>query len=244
MGPMNIAGRRIVATATPTLNGSPVSWRTYHIAATSKMKSPDCDTSCPAQRSEKGRLERTRRKLGLTEIVWVRGEHDWDYHSLAVSLKSVPIGVSHSSSMTSVGPEWTAPHAGHSYHSKLHGSAFVHLCLRNSILPWQPPFGQSGGTVLRVRIRTPVRMGDLREGKNREISKDTRCRLLAIKIPAQPPSLDIKGKCLKSIFSFPDIIEIRHYRRMIQWIKSPTNGSYFGPLRKTRIIHPSRGQRT
>ena len=87
MGPMNIAGRRIVATATPTLNGSPVSWRTYHIAATSKMKSPDCDTSCPVQRSEKGRLERTRRKLGLTEIVWVRGEHDWTYDSFLVSPK-------------------------------------------------------------------------------------------------------------------------------------------------------------
>src|SRR5712664_4471791 len=92
MGAMNIAGRRIVATATPTLNWSPVSWRTYHSAATSKMKSPDCDTSCPAQRSENGRLERTRRKLGLPEIVWVRGEHDWACHSLLVSLKSVPIG--------------------------------------------------------------------------------------------------------------------------------------------------------
>src|SRR2546425_9056667 len=94
MGPMNIAGRRIVATVTATLNGSRVSWRTYHIAATSKMKSPDRDTSCPAQRSEKGRLERTRRKLGFAEIVSVRDEHNSAYHSFPVWLKSVPIEVS------------------------------------------------------------------------------------------------------------------------------------------------------
>ena len=171
MGPMNIAGRRIVATAIPTLNGSPVSWRTYHIAATSKMKSPDCDTSCPAQRSEKGRLERTRRKLGFAESVSVRGENSWASHSCLLSLKSVPIGISQDSSITSVGPECTAPHTGHSYHSKVQGSAFVHLCLRNSILPWQPPFGQSGGTVFRVRSTTPLRIGDLREGRTGRYQK-------------------------------------------------------------------------
>jgi hypothetical protein len=81
-------------------------------------------------------------------------------------------------------------------------------------------------------------MGDLREGKNREISKDTRRRPLAIEIPAKPPSLDIKGKCLKSIFSFPDIIEIRHYRRMIQWIKNPTNVGSFRSLRQNKNNPP------
>src|SRR4029077_16915639 len=94
MGPMNIAGRRMVATATPTLKGSPVSCRTYHIAATSNMKSPDCETNWPAQRREKGRLERTRRKLGLAEVVSVRVGPTWAQHSFSVSLKSVPIEVS------------------------------------------------------------------------------------------------------------------------------------------------------
>ena len=83
-----------------------------------------------------------------------------------------------------------------------------------------------------------MRMADLREGKNREISKDTRCRPLAIKIPAKPPRLDIKGKCLKSIFSFPDIIEIRHYRRMIQWIKNPTNVGSFRVPKKNKNNPP------
>jgi hypothetical protein len=37
-------------------------------------------------------------------------------------------------------------------------------------------------------------------------------------------SLDIKGKCLEPIFSFPDIIEFRHYRIMIQTARSNAQG--------------------